>query len=178
MLVKIRDADAIAKAGPVFEAQQHHVQSIAIASQKPGGVQQLLKHLVVGGEADLAIELHLAQPERQRWLQSFGGESGADGNGRCRLFRLLVVGQWVGSGISFPGLVHQATRKLFRRRERLPDGRKAPQNLLRLRPEDGGRTARSENSSYHSSDLRRDLRGGRRTGGSAVGIRASRMRAC
>ena len=66
---------------PILKPRQHHIDAAFIAGKHAGGIEQLLKDLIVGGERHPERQSQFLHPEIQRILQGFGGERGGDGNG-------------------------------------------------------------------------------------------------
>ena len=69
----------------VVRPDQQKVQPIPVGSQVAGGIQQLLKHLIIGCEFDPAWHPQFIEPKAQRLFQRLSRESAAngDGLGRC-----------------------------------------------------------------------------------------------
>ena len=65
---------------PVFQADQRHVEAVAVAGEQARGIEHLLENLVIAGEPDIVIETQQPGPERQSGLDSFSGKGGGDGD--------------------------------------------------------------------------------------------------
>ena len=64
----------------VFQTDQGHVETAAIAGEQARGIQQLLKELRVSGETDLIVETEFRRPKGQARLNGFGGKCCTDGD--------------------------------------------------------------------------------------------------
>ena len=72
--------------GPVVETDQHHIDAAGIAAEQSRGVEQFLKDLMVGGEAQVGGQSQFAHPEGQAGLDGVGGKSSADRDEQIPLY--------------------------------------------------------------------------------------------
>ena len=94
----VLEGGGFARARPVLEAHQHHVETVAVARQQALGIEQLLKDLVVRGEGDLVVPTQLVDPELERRADRFRGEGGGDGQEgmghQCGCLPVAGAGAW------------------------------------------------------------------------------------
>src|SRR6185436_11071981 len=83
---------------PIVEANQDYVDAAGIAGEQSGGIEQFLKDLVVGGEAEFAGESQFAHPKGQGGLDGFRNKSGADRNRQIPLYWSIIY--WSIHGIA------------------------------------------------------------------------------
>src|SRR5216117_228368 len=65
---------------PVLKAQQHHVDSVPIPSQRASGAQQLLEDLIVRRELDIGGNAQMPTPESEGVFQRLCGKRRCDTN--------------------------------------------------------------------------------------------------
>src|SRR6266540_4359933 len=65
---------------PVLKAQQHHVDSVPIPSQRASGAQQLLEDLIVRRKLDIGGNAQIPAPESEGVFQRVCGKRRCDTN--------------------------------------------------------------------------------------------------
>ena len=74
---------------PVLDSDQDNVDPLAISREGAAGIEQLLKHLVIGGKLDRALDAQFVHPVAKRIVDRLGRERRRDDELIRRLGRLF-----------------------------------------------------------------------------------------